>query len=55
MCSESVFDLRAGDCMNNLEEIEAFYFHPTEQSWQTQDDRTVLCIALFPRPRRGAL
>lgn len=35
-------------------EIEAFYFHPTEQSWQ-QDDRTVLCIAIFPQPRSGAL
>lgn len=114
--SESVFDLRPGDCMNDLEEsaaslrvnvtpcgkphdaeaasqfdlpnrdwpgmpsvtreatsrcldevstaargaprseeIGAFYLHPTEQSWETQDDRTVLCIALFPRPRRGGL
>jgi hypothetical protein len=113
--SESVFDLRVGDCMNDLEEtdlevavdvapcaelhdaeavsqfdlpeggwpgmafitreaerrcldhvgsaaadaprageIEAFYFHPTEESWR-QDDRTVLCVALFPDPRRGQL
>ena len=113
--SESVFDLRVGDCMNNLEEtnlevavdvapcaeahdaeavsqfglpegdwpgmtfitrkaerrcldsvgsaagdaprageIEAFYFHPTEESWR-RDDRTVLCVALFPDPRRGQL
>jgi hypothetical protein len=113
--SESVFDLRVGDCMNNLEEtdlelavdvapcaelhdaeavsqfdlpeggwpgmsfitgkaerrcldsvgsaagdapradkIETFYFHPTEESWR-QDDRTVLCVALFPDPRRGQL
>jgi hypothetical protein len=113
--SESVFDLRVGDCMNNLQEtdleravdvapcaephdaeavsqfdvregdwpgmafitreaerhcldsvgsaaavapradeIEAFYFHPTEESWR-QDDRTVLCVALFPDPRRGHL
>jgi hypothetical protein len=113
--SESVFDLRVGDCMNDLEEtdrelavevapcgelhdaeavsqfdlpegrwpgmsfitreaerrcldsvgsaaagaprageIEAFYFHPTEESWR-RDDRTVLCVALFPDPRRGQL
>jgi len=114
--SESVFDLRVGDCMNGLEEtaarftvdvtpcadshdaeavfefnlpdgdwpgmpsvthaatrrclnevasaatgaprigeIEAFYLHPTEESWQSQDDRTVLCIALYPEPRTGQL
>jgi hypothetical protein len=113
--SESVFDLRTGDCMNDLEEtpaelsvdvapcgephdaeavsefdltesvwpglsfvtskaedrclddvesasagaprsgeIETFYFHPIEQSWE-QGDRTVLCVAIFPSPRRGAL
>ena len=38
-----------------IEEIEAFYLHPTEQSWQRQDDRTVLCIALYPQPRTGPL
>jgi Domain of unknown function (DUF4190)/Septum formation len=113
--SESVFELRVGDCMNDLEEttfelavevtpcgephdgeaiaefdmpegdwpgmtavtaaadercgaaldsaaasaprgleLEAFYFHPTEQSWD-RGDRKVLCIALFPEPHRGAL
>jgi hypothetical protein len=114
--SESVFDLRTGDCMNDLEEtsaelsvnvtpcgrshdaevvsqfsltesiwpgmpfvtrqaerrcpraiesasngaprrdeIETFYFHPTEQSWDQNNDRAVLCVAIFPSPRRGAL
>lgn len=114
--SESVFDLRVGDCMNDLEEtaveltvdvkpcaephdaeavsrfelpagawpgmafvtreaesrclrgvesaaagaprageVETFYFHPTEESWAQEDDRVVLCVALFPQPRRGAL
>lgn len=114
--SESVFDLRVGDCMNDLEEtaarftvdvtpcaaahdaeavsrfdlpdgdwpgmpymtreatrrcldqvgsaakdaprideIEAFYLHPTEESWRQQNDRTILCIALYPSPRRGPL
>jgi Domain of unknown function (DUF4190)/Septum formation len=114
--SESVFDLRVGDCMNNLEEtdlefsvdvkpcadphgaevvsqfdlpagewpgmafvtraaerrcpsevessaagtprageIEVFYYHPTEDSWAQMDDRKVLCVALFPQPRRGPL
>ena len=38
-----------------VEEIEAFYLHPTEESWQRQDDRTVLCIALYPQPRTGGL
>lgn len=107
--SESVFDLRVGDCLNDLEETseelsvdvapcakphdaqvvssfdvdagdwpglaavtsqadasctrsveavapsaEVFYFHPTEGSWEL-DDREVLCVALFPRPRRGEL
>lgn len=114
--SESVFDLRTGDCMNDLEEtavelsvdvtpcgpphdaevvsefsltestwpglpfvarqaerrcpqevesasagaprqdeIETFYFHPTEESWDQNNDRAVLCVAIFPSPRRGAL
>ena len=114
--SESVFDLRAGDCMNDLEEtavelsvdvtpcggphdaevvseftltestwpglpfvarqaerrcprevesasagaprpeeIETFYFHPTEESWDQNNDREVLCVAIFPGLRRGAL
>jgi hypothetical protein len=38
-----------------IEEIEAFYLHPTEESWRQQNDRTVLCIALYPGPRRGRL
>lgn len=114
--SESVFDLRTGDCMNDLaetavelsvdvtpcggphdaevvsefsltestwpglpfvarqaerrcpqevesasagaprpDEIETFYFHPTEESWDQTNDRAVLCVAIFPSPRRGAL
>lgn len=114
--SESVFDLRTGDCMNDLaetavelsvdvtpcggphdaevvsefsltestwpglpfvarqaerrcpqevesasagaprpDEIETFYFHPTEESWDQNNDRAVLCLAIFPSPRRGAL
>ena len=115
--SESVFDLRTGDCMNDLEEtavelsvdvtpcgraarrrgrvgvlpdrvhawpglpfvarqaerrcpqevesasagaprpdeIETFYFHPTEESWDQNNDRAVLCVAIFPSRRRGAL
>ncbi len=114
--SESVFDLREGDCLNDLEEaeaelsvdvtpcgephdaevvsefiltestwpglafvgrqaerrcpkevesasagaprpdeIETFYFHPTEESWDQNNDRAVLCVATFPSPRRGAL
>ena len=114
--SESVFDLREGDCVNDIEEtaaelsvdvtpcagphdaevvseflltesvwpglafverqaerrcpqevesasagaprpddIETFYFHPTEQSWDQNYDRAVLCVASFPSPRRGAL
>ena len=36
------------------EEIEAFYLHPTEDSWAS-DDREVLCIALFSPARRGEL
>jgi len=34
--------------------IEALYSHPTEES-RRQHDRTPLCVALFPDPRRGQL
>lgn len=74
----SQFDLREGDwpgmpyvtreaernCLNQVDsaaanaprrgEVEAFYLHPTEQSW-ARDDREVLCIALFSPPRQGEL
>jgi len=37
------------------ESVGLFFFNPTEQSWDTQDDRTVICLALFPEPRRGSV
>ena len=36
-------------------DADVFYLHPTEQSWDTRDDREVVCLALFSRPRSGAL
>ncbi len=52
-CLDQVRSAAAG--APRIEEIEAFYLHPTEESWRQQNDRTVLCIALYPRPRRGEL
>ena len=36
-------------------EFEVFYYHPTEQTWEARDDREVVCVAEFPRKRRGSL
>jgi len=34
---------------------EVFFLQPTEQSWETRDDRTVVCLATFATPRTGPL
>ncbi|MCP9489353.1 MAG: DUF4190 domain-containing protein [Solirubrobacteraceae bacterium MAG38_C4-C5] len=34
-----------------LEDGEIFFYHPTEQSWDTVDDREVLCLLTYPQPR----
>jgi len=83
--SLSVFDVRDGDCLNGVEEVDAtftvgavactephdaqadrfppeagrdaepFFVHPTRPSWETRDDRTVTCLALFKQRRSGSL
>lgn len=36
-------------------DARAFFFNPTEMSWNTLDDRTIVCLALFEQPRTGSL
>jgi len=35
--------------------LETFYLHPTERSWELQDDRDIVCIALTAQPRSGSV
>ena len=37
------------------EDAEMFFFQPSRQSWDTQDDRAVACMALFKPRRTGSL
>ena len=34
--------------------LEDFYLYPTQTSWEQQDDREIVCIALSERPRAGS-
>lgn len=34
--------------------IEDFYLYPTQTSWEEQDDREIVCIALSSEPRTGS-
>ncbi len=40
---------------SNRNELESFYLHPTEQSWEVRDDRDIVCIALTVQPRSGSV
>jgi hypothetical protein len=52
---------RCGQALDNLvrpaerSEVEPFYLYPTENSWETQDDREIVCIALSSEPRAGSV
>jgi len=35
--------------------VELFYFTPTEESWDSKDDHSITCIAVYPKSVTGLL
>jgi hypothetical protein len=51
-CAQSTSELPSSPA---VEEGEVFYFHPTEQSWESVDDREVLCLLTYRQPRTDSV